>query len=542
MDRNVVATVAASAAPAEPDAEHVARARAAVLARLWGALAREPIVGVAGRRPSGADLLVEFDDGRTVHGPVAAAAPFAVAPAGFALQVSGAMAIEYDDPAALLRALALPGADVLAPELDNSVANLALAYAAQPLPGGGPATLLRLAAGEEPDPVAHVEQLVVEGHPLHPCCRTRMGMSEAEVRAYAPEHRPVVALELFGVPADAWLSTGSGVPPLLPLHPWQAARVRSQFTALTPTGRRVLARPLMSLRTLAPMGDRAIHLKTAVDVQMTSAVRTVSAAAVRNGPAVSALLAGLARHTSGLRVLRERAAGAVLVDGQPSRSLAYVRRDAPLVDAGEVALPLAALAAPSPTDGRPLVREALAWGYQGRPLPFLADLVALLVPPMLRLLHDGAALEAHGQNTLVVLRDGRPVRVLYRDVGGVRLSPARLRRAGVEPPALHGDLGTDDPDALRTKLFAALVSTVLGEVVAVLARECGLDPDRAWATAADTIRDRADALPDDNTGRSDLAALFADTLPVKATTAMRLAADPLHDTWAPLANPLAARR
>jgi hypothetical protein len=36
--------------------------------------------------------------------------------------------------------------------------------------------------------------------------------------------------------------------------------------------------------------------------------------------------------------------------------------------------------------------------------------------------------------------------------------------------------------------------------------------------------------------------LFGDTLPVKATTAMRLASDPLTDVWATLPNPLAGLR
>jgi len=290
----------------------------------------------------------------------------------------------------------------------------------------------------------------------------------------------------------------------------------------------------MSLRTLAPMGDRMIHLKTAVDVQMTSAVRTVSPAAVRNGPVVSALLADLAQRTPALHVLRERAAGTVLVDGAPCRSLSYVRRDAPDLAPGEVALPLAALAAPSPADGRPLAVEAVNWGYAGDPLAFVADLAGLLLGSALTLLHAGAALEAHGQNTLVVLRDGRAVRLLYRDVGGVRLSPARLAAAGVDAPPLHGDLGTDDEEELRTKLFAAALSTVVAEVITLLARECGLDPARAWATVAAVVRQHA--------GRADLDALFADTIPVKATTLMRLADDPLEDVWAWLPNPLAAWR
>jgi siderophore synthetase component len=423
------------------------------------------------------------------------------------------------------------------------VANLALAYAAQPPPTSGPPTLRRLAAGLEPDPLAYVEQLVVEGHPLHPCCRTRLGMSADEVRAYAPEHRPIVALDLFEVPAERWLSTGDGAPPLLPVHPWQAEHVLAAYPGMTRTGRRVLARPLMSLRTLAPMGDRTIHLKTAVDVQMTSAIRIVSPAAVRNGPVVSALLAELARRTSGLAILRERAAGAVLVDGAPHKSLSYVRREAPDLAPGEVALPLAALAAPSPSDGRPLAVEAVTWGYAGDPRPFLADVAGLLLPAALTMLHAGVALEAHGQNTLVVLRDGRPVRLLYRDVGGVRLSPARLAAAGVDAPPLHGDLGTDDEEALRTKLFAAALSTVVAELIAVLVRECGLDPDRAWADVAAVVRrHRADPAATAPIARVDVDALFADTVPVKATTAMRLADDPLQDVWAWLPNPLAAWR
>ena len=42
------------------------------------------------------------------------------------------------------------------------------------------------------------------------------------------------------------------------------------------------------------------------------------------------------------------------------------------------------------------------------------------------------------------------------------------------------------------------------------------------------------------TGTADAPHLLRDPLPVKATTAMRLAADPLDDRWALVDNPLAA--
>jgi siderophore synthetase component len=505
------------------------------LAKLWGALAREPIP-VIHRRTDDAQLVVTMPDGRRLTGPAAAAEAFAPAGPGLTVAFDGRA---YDDPGRLLAALPLPVCTAhLVEELDNSVANLALARAAQPPPHGGQPTLTR------PDvTLADLEQCVVDGHPLHPCCRTRMGMSPEEVRAYAPEHHPVVEVELVRVPDGRWLSTGTGLPPLLPVHPWQRDHVLDRYPWLRPTGERVPTRPLMSLRTVAPMTELDRHWKTAVDVQMTSAVRTVSPAAVRNGPAVSDLVTALAARTAalatrtdargvGLTVLREVAAGAVLVDGQPCRSLAVAVREAPR----HPAIPLAALAAPSPSDGRPLAVEAVTLGYCGDPVGYFTDLCQILLPPLLRLLHAGVALEAHGQNVLVGLRGGRLTGLLYRDVGGVRISPSRLRTYGVSPPPLHGDVCNEDPAVLRTKLFAAVISGALAEQVAVLDREYGTPRHELWAQVAKTARDTYRRLPG---GADDATALFDTAVPVKATTAMRLAADPLEDIWAWLPNPLA---
>jgi siderophore synthetase component len=507
-------------------ADHLDGARAAVLGRLWGALSREPVPGVSPTADGRGDLTLTLADGRTLTGPAAAAEPFAAAPP--TLTVGG-----HADPAALARELRLGAeGERFADELSDSVANLARSRAAQPVPDGREPFLARSPG------LAAAEQCVVDGHPLHPLCRARLGMSAEEVSAYAPEYRPVVDLHAYAVPADRWLTTGAGLPPRLLVHPWQRDHVLDRYPWLRPTGETVPASPLMSLRTLAPLRDPGAHLKTAVDVQMTSAVRIVSPAAVHNGPVVSELVAGLAGPL-GLTVLREVAAGAVLVDGQPCRSLAMVLRRAPVPGPGEVVLPLAALSAPSPATGRALVVEAVDAGYPGDPLGFAADLVHLLLPPLLRLLHLGVALEAHGQNTLVGLRSGRPVRLYYRDFGGVRLSPARLAAAGVPVPPLHGDLTCDDPGQLRTKLFAAVLATVVAELAATLAREFRTAPDAVWDRVASAARATYAGLP--RSARPDAGALFGPALPVKAMTAMRLAPRPLDDIWTFLPNPLAGR-
>ncbi len=507
-----------------PETPRTDAARAAVLARLWGALAREPIPGLGAREWSGATLVIKVPDGRTLRGPAAAARPFAVAPMDFALDLDGA---RHADPAALVRALDLPvPTTALEAELDNSVVNLALAREAQPVPDGGQPTLNR--AVRSPDPLAYLEQSVVDGHPLHPCCRTRMGLSRDEVIAYAPEHRPIVSLHTVIVPERRWLGVES--PPTLVVHPWQRAHVLDAYPWLTPSDEIRPARPLMSLRTLALVGAPNTHVKTAVDVQMTSAIRTVSPAAIHNGPLVSALLRDLTAGTPTLSVLAEFGAGAVLVDGEPSRSLAMVWREGPSLGPGELAMPLAALAAPSNADGRPLAVEIVTLGYGRDPLAFLDALARLMLPPLLTLLHRGVGLEAHGQNLLAVLRHGRLHRLLYRDFGGLRLSPARLRAKGFEPPPTRGDLATDDPRVLRTKLLASAVSTVLGETIAVLGREYGFDEQSAWARVAAAARGHDGA---------EAAGLFADTLPIKAMTAMRLASDPVADLWSHVPNPMA---
>ena len=486
--------------------EALPAARASVLSRLLGALDREPLPGLA---PANGTSQVTLQDGRVLTAPAAAFRPFAEPGPGLAAVLRGSA---YTDPGALLRALALPGhTDRLAAEIDNSVANLALARAANPRTGDGEApSTLRDAVGD-PDGLGRLEQQLTDGHPLHPCCRTRGGMTVADVLAYAPEHHPVLRLRRLRVPPERWYGDTE---PVLYAHPWQAARIRDTHPWLVDDGETGPVRPLMSLRTVAPL-DGGAHVKTAVDVQMTSAVRTVSPAAVHNGPVLSRLLRELTRDLP-LDVLAETAAGAVIVDGEPQRHLAYLRREAPRIGAGEAVLPLAALGA--------VLDEAV-----GDPYAWLEALVLILVPSLLTVLHRGVALEAHGQNTLVVLDAGRPVRIVYRDLGGVRVSARRLLRAGYPAPAVKGDLASDDPEVLRTKLAAAAFGTVAAELVALLERRRGADPARLWRIIATSTRDTED-------GRH----LMKNPLPVKATTAMRLADDPLDDVWAYVDNPMAA--
>ncbi|MFD8810995.1 IucA/IucC family protein [Streptomyces sp. NPDC059627] len=264
----------------EPFAAAFPGARATVLGRLWGALAREPLPGVTARRHEADTLVVTVRNGDRLTAPDACAQRFARPPEDFT--VSGP-AGPVRGPAQLLARLGLSGSAVgrLAAELDNSVVNLALARAANP-EGPGSARDSADGPGRLRDS-ADAEQAVVDGHPQHPCCRTRTGMSVAEVLAYAPEHHPVIELALLSVPAERWQSAGTwpaelrdGDTFLVPVHPWQRDHVLTRHRDLAVTGRTIPARPLLSLRTLAPVADLpGHHIKTYLDVQVNNYLMTI---------------------------------------------------------------------------------------------------------------------------------------------------------------------------------------------------------------------------------------------------------------------------
>ena len=61
-------------------------------------------------------------------------------------------------------------------------------------------------------------------------------MSADEIRAYAPEFRPTIELAVVAVPDHLWITGGAGLPPLLPMHPWQRDHVLDAHPELRPTG------------------------------------------------------------------------------------------------------------------------------------------------------------------------------------------------------------------------------------------------------------------------------------------------------------------
>ncbi len=452
------------------------------------------------------------------------------------------------------------------------------------------------------------EQLCAEGHNLHPCGRVRKGMSPAESYRYAAECAGVTDLALVAVRADHVLSTpderGNDVTAILfdhfphleraagqalaargrptrdyivvPVHPWQRAH------ALLPTypdelrigvivpldGVSLPATSTISLRSVVTgpsRHGRRLVVKVALDVLLTSTHRNISAATTYNGPRISRLLACLFAAEPELRdrvTIVAELAGAAFQPGDsemaPSirrqRNLSVLLREDPNLHLrpGELAITGCALYATSPITGRSVLadlveqfRAAHAPGPDHAALALLAEYTALFMPMILIMLTKyGIGLEAHLQNTLVVFREGRPVRLLLRDFGGLRLNPARLAAAGVAFQPYPGSITvTDDIARVRTKAFYASLQANLAEIITRLVAEFDLPEATCWRLVwqeAERVFDRLAADPAlAERARADRDALYAPGLGQKAFTRMRLQPR-AGDIFREMPNPLHA--
>jgi staphyloferrin A synthase len=162
------------------------------------------------------------------------------------------------------------------------------------------------------DELSYSESMVVEGHPLHPCTKTKLGLTEQEVKYYAPEFEhdiPLVIVlvkqnlvqetrsysgkghSLFEplpilkeVGQEMVQTTGQCLEQYIPfiVHPWQYKNVVPELFAeeisshdIIPVPYRLLSRATLSFRTMNIL-TLDWHVKLPVQVQATSATRTVS--------------------------------------------------------------------------------------------------------------------------------------------------------------------------------------------------------------------------------------------------------------------------
>ncbi len=429
--------------------------------------------------------------------------------------------------------------DRLELELDNSVANDALAMAHRKCWGrklradyAGATSSRFLGALREIDAARALlllEQWGTQGHPTHPTYKAKGGLTAQQVLAWSPEFGARLALVLAALRIEranvtqvpeiadyrdwfgqqwpqvalAWqhalarrgMRAGDWLP--LPLHPWQARySVSQRFARLLEEGDLILleevhwpAAPTMSFRTVScEQGAAVPHIKLPVSLWLTSAERTVSPKSTVMGPRLTVLLRDvLAREPEIRRHLAcvDELAGLHYRhpegndDVSRHLSVLYRRHPVTLTAAGEQTVPVGALFAPSPFDGRLLVTDAVAQGYgdhaEGARAFYLAYVEMALQAVLQLYLIYGIALEAHQQNSFVVLdARGQPSRLLVRDFGDVRVHAPTLQVQGLRlQPYRAGLTLYEEVHPVRDKVMHAFLLCHLIELARALAAVYG---------------------------------------------------------------------
>ncbi|WP_159885893.1 IucA/IucC family protein [Paenibacillus puerhi] len=433
-----------------------------------------------------------------------------------------------------------------------------------------------------------LEAAILEGHPYHPCYKSRIGFSLADNAAYGPEFSPVVkplwvavheedcqagysssiryadfiraelgadvlaqfafVLEAAGRDASRYL--------LVPVHPWQwrESTLRT-FHARMAEGRLVVLGegaddywPQQSIRTLS---NASSPLKSYVKLPMvlvnTSTSRILAKHTVLNAPLISDWLARLTEEDragdgAGYVLLREVAGIAYDHEAlpEPLRERAYgtlgaIWRESlhHYLRAGERAVPFNGLCHIQ-HDGLPLIEP---WIKKYGAEPWTEALLKASVTPLIHLLYaHGVALEAHAQNMVLIHREGHPARVAFKDFhDGIRFSRAALTAPEL-CPALHrlppehaavnpnSFIETDSTEAVRDFVHDAFFFINLSELCFLLEERYEMPEDRFWEMTACLIHEYQQEHPE-HEARFRAFDLFAETIRVEQLTARRVLGD-----------------
>ncbi|MFE2969407.1 IucA/IucC family protein [Streptomyces sp. NPDC059340] len=394
-----------------------------------------------------------------------------------------------------------------------------------------------------------IETGMTEGHPCFVANNGRLGFGLHEYLSYAPEtaspirlvwlaaHRSRAAFTAgVGIEYESFVReelgagtvgrfsaalTEQGLDPedylLIPVHPWQwwnklsvtfAAEVAQRHLVCLGEGDdEYLAQ--QSIRTFFNTTSPGKHyVKTALSVLNMGFMRGLSAAYMEATPAINDWLAQLVENdpvlkSTGLSVIRERAAvgyrhleyEAATDRYSPYRKmLAALWRESPVpsLQEGESLATMASLVHVDHTGasfaGALIERSGLT------PVEWLRRYLRAYFTP---LLHSFYAYDLvympHGENVILVLKDGAVQRAIYKDIAE---EIAVMDPQAVLPPVVERIRVEVPEDKKLLSIFTDVFDCFFRFLAADLAGEGILDEDDFWRTVAESVREYQESAPE----------------------------------------------
>lgn len=414
-----------------------------------------------------------------------------------------------------------------------------------------------------------IESGMTEGHPCFVANNGRLGFGADDYHRYAPETAQPV--HLIWLAADRDHSTFTSTtdldydglmrqefPPsalaafgavvdlakyyLFPVHPWQWENKISVTFAGEIAARRLVYlgpspdeyRAQQSIRTFFNVSTPTRHyVKTAISVLNMGFVRGLSAAYMAVTPAINEWLSDLIASdevfkASRLSLLRERAAigyhhrhyEAATDRYSPYRKmLAALWRESPV---------------PFLSDGERLATMASLLHVDARGGSFASSLIsssglapsewlrryldAYLVPLLHAFYAYDLAFMPHGENTILVLRDGVVERAIFKDLAEEIVVMSSSRPL---PPAVERVRAAVPDDMKLLSIFTDVFDCFFRFLSAILHTRGVLDESAFWATVAECVRDYRESVPE-LAERFELYDLFSPTFALSCLNRLQL--------------------
>ncbi|SUN00250.1 IucA/IucC family protein [Staphylococcus warneri] len=409
--------------------------------------------------------------------------------------------------------------------------------------------------------LSYSESLVLEGHPTHTLTKTKLPLTSEEIRRYAPEFEKIIPLHIMLVSSSHIRTTSmendeqyivnqvipelkdklqSFLKPLdlemnnyraIFVHPWQYDHVIGERfktwiseKILIPTPFTVESKATLSFRTMELL-HHPFHIKLPVNVQATSAVRTVSTVTTVDGPKLSYALQDMLNIYPELKVSAEPFGEYVDVDADLARQLACIVREKPVLAQEGSTIVSASLVNRNPVDDDVIVDSYIKWINNELTTEsieqFIRQYTSTLVRPLIAYIQDyGIALEAHMQNTIVNLGPNYQMNFLVRDLGGSRIDLQTLKHKLPDVKITNESLIADSIEAVIGKFQHAVVQNQLAELIHHFNQYDMVNEERLFKIVQQEIEAAIDA--NKNHAQALHRVLFGPTISVKALLSMRM--------------------
>lgn len=433
-----------------------------------------------------------------------------------------------------------------------------------------------------------LETYLMAGHPYHPCYKSRVGFSLQDNLKYGVEyaqpihlvwlavHQSLISennsvsidpdrflkhqltekdLETFNhVVTENYLNAAEYT--WLPVHPWQWENtlIHTFFEEIVAQKIIYLGRgsdayiAQQSLRTLTNLyHPEKPYIKLSMSLTNTSSSRILASHAAMNGPLITDWLQRLIENSDiakslDFAILREIHATAVDFSKLPAShakqaygTIGSLWRESihTYLKPEEDAIPLNGIGHIQ-HDGQLLIQP---WLKEYGTEAWIEQFLSVVIQPILFLLHaEGIGSESHGQNIILVHKNGWPTRIILKDFhDGVRFSPEHLTHPNeyldlYALPAEHAKANrmsfilTDDLNAVRDFSCACLFFVALSDIAMTLQQNQNLSEQQFWQKAANIIHHFQQRHPEHRI-RYEQFDVFAPQFCIESLTKRRLFGD-----------------